>query len=119
MLVELGLGVLGRQAVEVGERVGLVFVWLVAVPGLAHQVVYESLGVDPLLDVQGRRVNYKVGPVLLVLAPPDELRVEVPVAPLVGHLNRALLFLPHQRLVLGRGQVPASSLVVRQGLDSL
>jgi hypothetical protein len=46
--------------------------------------------VDLLLDEERRRRDDQVGPVLLVLAAPDELRVEVAVAALVGDLDRGL-----------------------------
>ena len=47
---------------------------------LPQQVVDQHLGVDLLLDVERRRVDDEIAPVLLVLAAPDELRVEVAVA---------------------------------------
>ena len=67
------------------------------------QVVDQRLGVNLLLDVEGRGVDDEIGPVLLVLAAPDELRVEVTVtlplfilqsrdAALAGHAHRRLLF---------------------------
>ena len=93
VLVELGLGAVVRQAVEVGEQVGLGLgrgVLAVPAPVLrpAPQVVDEDLGVDLLLDEERRRLRDEVRPVLLVLAAPDELRVEVAVAALVGDLGR-------------------------------
>ena len=42
-----------------------------------------------LLDVQGRDVHHQVVQVLFVLAPPDQLRVQVAVAPLVGRAQGA------------------------------
>jgi hypothetical protein len=58
-------------------------------PGaLAQQVVDQHLGVDLLLDVERRGVDDEVRPVLLILAAPDQLRVQVAVAPLVGHAHR-------------------------------
>ena len=89
MLVELGLGVLGGQAVEVGEEIGEagLDVLVLRAPGLLalpHQVVDEDFGMDALLDVEGRRVDDEVGPVLLVLAAPDQLGVQIAVAALVG-----------------------------------
>ncbi|MCY4090409.1 MAG: hypothetical protein OXF62_06285 [Caldilineaceae bacterium] len=42
---------------------------------------------DALLNVERRRVDDEVGPVLQVLAAPDELGVEVAVAALVGDLE--------------------------------
>ena len=65
----------------------------------------RTFGMDLLLDVERRRVHDQVGPVLLVLAAPDELRVEVAVAPLVGHADRVLLVLPHHGLKLGSGNI--------------
>ena len=59
----------------------------------AQQVVDQHLGVDLLLDVERRRVDDEVAPVLLILAAPDELRVEVAVAALVGDADRGLLLL--------------------------
>jgi hypothetical protein len=47
--------------------------------------------VDLLLDVERRRVDDEIAPVLLVLAAPDELRVEVAVAALVGDADGVLL----------------------------
>ena len=44
----------------------------------------------------------EIGPVLLVLAAPDELRVEVGVAALVGHPDRVADLLVQNGLVLGR-----------------
>ena len=58
------------------------------VPALPAQVVDERLRVDLLLDVERRRLHDEVGPILRVLAAPDELRVKVSVAPLVGDLDR-------------------------------
>ena len=74
---------------------------------------------DALLDVERRRVDHEVRDVLLVLAAPHKLRVQVTVAPLVCQPYRVLLLLAHQRLVLGGGQVPACGLVVGEGLDGL
>ena len=74
---------------------------------------------DPLLDVQRRHVNHEIRPVLLVFPSPHELRVQIAVAPLVGHSNGLLLLLSHQRLVLGGRQVPAPCLLMREGFDGL
>jgi len=38
-----------------------------------------------------RRLDDQVAPILLVLAPPDELRVEVAMAPLIGEPDRRLV----------------------------
>ena len=105
--VELGAGVAVRQAVEVGEEIGLVLARLLASPAPPHQIVDQRLGVDLLLDEQRRRLDDEVRPVFHVLAPPDELRVEVPVAAPPGDLDRILVLLRHHRLVLrGRDVLP-------------
>jgi hypothetical protein len=73
VLVELRLGVALGHTVEVGEEVRLVVVLLPLVLLRApYQIVDQHLGVHLLLDVQRRRVHHQVGPVLLVLAAPDE-----------------------------------------------
>ena len=48
----------------------------------------SALGWTFFLDVEGRDVDHQVAQVLLVLAPPDQLGVQVAVAPLVGHAQR-------------------------------
>ena len=72
----------------------------------------SDLGMHALLDVERRRVDDQVGPVLLVLAAPDQLRVQVAVAAFVGELDGTLLRLLHERLVLGAGQVLAAGVLV-------
>ena len=119
VLVELGaVGALG-QAVEVGEHVDLIARGLPAVARLARQVVDQRLGLDFLLDVQGRHVDHQVVEVLVVLTAPDELGVQVAIAPLVGLAERRFLLVTDQRLVLGRGDIRAAVLLVAQGLDLL
>lgn len=79
VLVELGLGV--GQAVEVGEEIELLAVLLprraqCRVPRLkAPEVVDKDFGVDLFLNVEGRRLHHEAGPVLPILAAPDELGV--------------------------------------------
>ena len=48
-----------------------------ALLGLAQQIVDQHLGVDLFLDVERRGVDDEIAPVLLILAAPDELRIEV------------------------------------------
>ena len=112
--VELGAVHARGHAVEGGEQVDLT---RLAGEGLLAQVIDEHLGVDLLLDVERRRRHHQVGPVLQVLAPPDQLRVEVAVAALVGHLDRVQLAFRHHRLMLGRGDVSAGGLLVDEGGD--
>ena len=129
VLVELGLRLRARQAVEVGEEVDLRLRLHTAL-GAPHEVVDQDLGMDLLLDEERWRRYDEVGPVALVLAAPDELRVEVAVAQvlllleagdaaLVAHFDRALVLCSHHRLVLGGRDVPARRLLVGEGLDLL
>ena len=117
MLVEVGaVGPFG-QAVEVGEHIQLLPLILPAFLGLPHQVGDERLGVDLLLDVERRHVDHQVGQVLLVLAPPYQLGIQVPVAALVGLAQGRFLLLLHHGLVLGGGNVGARVFLVAEGFD--
>ena len=119
VLVELGLGSFARESVEIGKQVDLSFSSFCTCLAAATQVVDQHLGMHLLLDVERRRRNNQIGPVLLVLASPNELRIEVAVPPLVGHADRALLLGAHHRLKLSRGYVLARSLLVRKCFDLL
>ena len=70
------------------------------------------------LDVERRGVDHQVAPVLLVLAAPDQLGVEVGIARVANLLRRNLLLLD-ERLLLGRQNVLAFGLVVLEGFDGL
>ena len=72
-----------------------------------------------LLDEQRRRLHHEVRPVLRVLAAPYELRVEVAVTPLVGHLDGAAVVRRHHRLILGGGDVLTRGVAMREGFDLL
>jgi hypothetical protein len=52
-----------------------------------------------LLDVDGRGLDYEIRPVLLILATPDELRVEVAVPTFVRDADGTLLGAIDDRLV--------------------
>src|SRR3990172_9780536 len=79
----------------------------------------QRLGVDLLLDVERRRVDHEVAPVLLVLAAPDELQVQVAVAGLIGDAHRVLRLLLQHRLVFRGRDVPARRLLVAERLYRL
>ena len=116
VLVEVGFfGAVG-DAVEVVEEVEL------GDGGgglrLAEEVVHEGLGVDFFLNVEGRGVDDEVAPVLLVLAAPDELGVEVGIA-WVADLAWFFLLLVEDGLVLGGGDVFPLLVEVGEGLDGL
>src|SRR5579871_6106161 len=70
-----------------------------------------------LLDIERRRGDHQIGPILLVFAAPYQLRIEIAIAPLIRHAQRALLLLAHHRLVFRRRDVLAGSLVMRQSDD--
>jgi hypothetical protein len=96
VLVELRFVDALGETVKVGEQVRLCSDFLLAsLARLLDQVVDQHFGVDLLLDVERRRVYHEIGPVLLILAAPDQLRVQVTVAALVGHEDGALCFLLH------------------------
>ena len=90
----------------------------------------DRLGVDLLLDVDRHRGDGQRLAVLLVLAAPDQLRVEVGVAGIhlgvlvrivlagVGRRRGRRLVLAHQRLQLGGRDVRALGLIVGEGLDA-
>ena len=124
VLVELGAGVLVGQPVEVGEKVGLEAglacrLFRFRVLGLPEQVGDQRLRMHLLLDEERRRLNRKVRPVLLVLAAPYELRVEIAVASFVLDLDRPPVALGHHGFVLGGGDVPARCLLVGEGFYAL
>ena len=93
--------------------------FVLALARLAQQVVDQHLGVDLLLDVERRGVDDEIAPVLLILAAPDELRIEVAVAALIGHADRALLILLQHGLIFGRRDVLPLRLVVLERFDGL
>ena len=59
----------------------------------------------------------RIRPVLVVLAAPDELRVEVEVAALIGDLDGIAVVLRNYRLLLGPGDICAFGLAVHAGCD--
>ncbi len=81
-----------------------------------------------LLDVDWRRLDHEIRPVLLIFASPNQLRVKVAIALCLlffqscraarkHDVNGALFFLLQNRLVFGRGNILARSLVVHEGLN--
>src|SRR5262249_46147115 len=78
----------------------------------------QHLRVDFLLDVERRRIDDEIAPVLLVLASPDELGIEVRVA-WVAQFDRLLDIPAGQRSVLGGRDVPALRGTMADGLDGL
>src|SRR5438034_3631994 len=120
VLVELRLVYTLGNTVEVREEVRNDLTRLLALLSRAtQQVVDQHLGMDLLLDVERRRLDDEVAPVLLILAAPDELRIEIAVAPFVGGTPRFLRLLLDDGLVLRGRDVLALRLLVLEGLDPL
>jgi hypothetical protein len=117
VLVEFGQRLLVGQPVEIGEEIRHRRRCLVAPRfALPQEVVDQDLRVHLLLDVERRRLDDQIGPILLVLAAPDELRIEIAVAPLIGEPDRRLVLLVHDRLELG-GRDVAALVLMAQRLD--
>ena len=74
---------------------------------------------DFLLGEERRGGDDQVAVVLLVLAAPDQLRVEVAVAPLVCDADGQPVGLGHDRLQLGGGDVAPGVIAVGVGDDVL
>jgi hypothetical protein len=122
--VKLGFGVFVRQAVEVGEHVDLLPLTPTLSPvgrgslSVTQQIVDQYFGMNLFLNIQRRRMNDQVRPILLVLAAPNQLRIEITVAALVGYSDGALLILTHDRLVFSGRDVLARGFVVFEGFDA-
>jgi hypothetical protein len=102
--VEHGLVCAFGDAIEVGEiGRGKVAVVVLLLLGLAQEVVDEGLGVDFFLDIKRRGVDDEVTPVLLVLATPDELGVEVAVSGVAEGFGGLLLLFDKGLLTRRRG----------------
>ena len=113
MPVEVDLlleGEVGVRREEAELRLGL--------PALAlgAQLLHERERIDGLLDVDRDRGDREVMAVLLVLALPDELRIEVRV-PGVAHDRGPLLLGAGERLELGGRDVGTGVAGVRGGPD--
>ena len=76
------------DAVEVGEHIKLGVAVALA---LGQQVGDDRPRVNLLLDVDRRHIHVEVAGVLLVLALPDQLRVQRRVARVAHHLGRGLI----------------------------
>ena len=122
MLIKLGLGVVVRQAVEIRinvRKVSLFFACLFFGISAITQIVNQHFRMHLLLNEQRWRLHHQLRPAKLILATPDKLRIEIPVAPFVRNLNRMPLVLRHHRLILGRGDVLPRRLIVCEGRHRL
>jgi len=119
MLVKLGSGRLPWQAVEVGEQIQLLGRFLcLGFFALAAQIIHQYLGMHFFLDIEGRRLHHQVRPVLYVLAAPDQLRVQIPVAPLIGNPQGCQFIIPHHGLKFGSGDILAACLIMGDGVNA-
>ena len=114
MLVEFGPGAFVRQTVEVGEKIRLISRLCGSLFRHPPQVVDQHLGVHLLLDVERGRLHHQVGPFQQVLAPPDQLRIQIAVPPFIGNLNRALVPFRNHRLIFDGRDVFARRLLMGQ-----
>ena len=115
VLIKLGLGVPIRHPIEIIKQRQLGVLSLsrgllvrrlgtLAIARHADQVVDEDLRMHLLLDIQGRGMDHQIRPVLLVLATPYQLRVQVRVARIL-HRHRRLLIVADHRSVLDRRNI--------------
>src|SRR5665213_2479369 len=72
-----------------------------------------------LLDVDRRRVHYQIAPILLILATPYQLRIQITVAPLVRDAQWVFRILLNDALVFGGRYVQPFCFVVDECLDRL
>ena len=63
-------------------------------------------------------MNDQVRPILLVLAAPNQLRIEITVATFIGYPDGVLLILTHDRLVFSGRDVLARGFVVFEGFNA-
>jgi hypothetical protein len=118
VLVKVGPIHAFRNAVEVCEQIDLRAELLRAcLFRLSEQVVDKYLGLYFFLDIERRCVDNEIAPVLLILAAPNKLRVEIGVARTFYRLGLVLLF-PKNGLVLGCGDILALGVFVLKRLDS-
>lgn len=69
-----------------------------------QQIVDQYFGVNLFLNIQWRRMNDQVRPILLIFAAPNQLRIEITVAAFISYSDGVLLILTHDRLIFnGRG----------------
>ena len=91
-----------HHSADRGEEIDLILRSFLVGFAPAKQIVNQNLGVHFFLDVERWRMRNQIRPILLVLAAPHQLRVQVAVASLISHTNRSLLLLAHHRLCIRR-----------------
>ena len=105
MAVELHLGlgrVIGQPEMIEEVRAAALAIALAA----PAQILDDRLGMHLFLQVEGRRVGGDMGRVH-ILAPPDQLRIEVRIAPRIGRPDGRRIGGVHHRRELRRGNVHA------------
>lgn len=129
MLVKLGLGIPIGHPIEIIEQRQLGVLplsrWLLfgclgtlAIARHADQIVDEHLRMHLLLDIQRWCMDDQVRPVLLILAPPNKLRIQVRVAR-IPYRHRRLLIVADHGAILDRRYVLPLVVGVPNGIDGL
>ena len=118
VLVKIGLVRIRRNAVKIRKQRKLLLRLGPSGLGLAYQLLHQGAGMDLFLNVQGRGLHGKAV-IPIVFAAPDELRVQIRVAFLEAQTHGGQLFLPHDGLILRRGDVGAPVGLMGDGLNGL
>src|SRR6266536_4569994 len=107
MLVELGFINPKRNPVEIRKQIGCELSrFVLTLSGGSQEIIDQHLGMDLLLYVKGWCVDDEIAPVLLILAAPNQLWIEVAIA-LIARFDRMLLFFLHYGLIFsGRNVFP-------------
>ena len=94
MLIKLGFGVVIGEAVEVGEEIELCARFgFFLVFALFEQVIDQRFGMHFFLNIERGGIHHEVGPVLLVFAAPDQLRIEIAIAAGIRDLDRTAIIM--------------------------
>jgi len=128
VLIEIRFGGFRRYAVEIGKKVGLCFGSLFVGFSAAQKIVNQNFGVNFFLNVKRRNMNNQLRPVLLVLAAPDNLRIEVAISVFlffvqsvnvarIFYFQRVLRFFLQNRLKFGGRYILPLRFIVRQSFD--
>jgi hypothetical protein len=78
---------------------------------LTYQIIDQHLGVDFLLDVKWRHVDHQIGPVLLFLAAPNQLPIEIGVSRVSYRHGLPLVVLLHRLIFDRRNVLPLIGIV--------
>src|SRR3984893_6246797 len=105
------------EPVKIVKEVDLRRVLALTLPRLPPQILDQRLGVNFLLNIDRRRGNEQRLAILLILAAPDELRIEIGIARIAQNLHR-LVVVRHKALIFRSRDVDALRRVVTIALDA-